>query len=151
MDITVRRALAADMPVVSEFNRRMALETEGKRLDPEVLAAGVAAILNDPLRGTYYLAEHGGEVVGQLSITLEWSDWRNGWFWWIQSVYVREDARRHGVFRALYDRVYQAARDDPSVIGLRLYVERENLSAQQTYAGLGMEPMSYVMFQRWPL
>ena len=103
-----------------------------------VLAAGVAAVLADAHKWHYCLAAEAGAVLGQMMITFEWSDWRNGWMWWIQSVFVRPEARRRGVFRTLYQHVYQAARDDPEVIGLRLYVERDNRPAQETYHQLGM-------------
>ena len=151
MPITIRRAVLADSPVVAEFNRRMAQETEGKTLDAAVLAAGVAAGLADPRKALYFVAEETGALLGQLMITTEWSDWRNGWIWWIQSVYVRKEDRRRGVFRSLYEHVYQVASQDPEIIGLRLYVERENLVAQQTYLGLGMEQTSYLLFERCPL
>ena len=108
-------------------------------------------MLDDATRGLYWLAEVNRQVVGQLLVTPEWSDWRNGWFWWIQSVYVEPAWRRRGVFRALYDHVARAAREDPAVIGLRLYVERANHVAQQTYAGMGMEPTGYVVFEKYPL
>ena len=97
------------------------------------------------------LAEEGGAVVGQLMLTKEWSDWRNGWLWWIQSAYVRQDARRRGIFRALYDHVRRAAENDPEVIGLRLYMEQDNHAARQTYLRLGMKPTSYVVFEQFPL
>jgi ribosomal protein S18 acetylase RimI-like enzyme len=151
MPLTVRRAIADDAPIVIEFNRLLALESEGKVLDLEVLAAGVAAGLADPEKALYFVAEDEGEVVGQLMLTREWSDWRNGWIWWIQSVYVRADARRGGVFRTLYAHVHAAAVADPQVIGLRLYVEHENHSAQQTYARLGMERTGYLVLERCPL
>src|SRR5688572_24666349 len=99
MTIRVRRATTDDLDVVCEFNRLLALESEGKGLDLAVLKAGVAAVLGDPHKGLYFLAEEGGEVLGQMGLTFEWSDWRNGWFWWFQSVYVRPEARRRGVFR----------------------------------------------------
>ncbi len=151
MPLTLRQATPADRSVIAEFNRRLAFESENKTLDPEVLAAGVAAVLADPSRGVYYVAEDGGEIVGQLMITTEWSDWRNGWFWWIQSVYVREEARRRGVFRALYTHAFAEARRRGDVVGLRLYVERDNVRAQETYRGLGMEQMPFLLFHRWPL
>src|SRR4051812_7958603 len=116
MALTIRRAAPTDAGTIVEFNRRLAEESEGKALDLGVLAKGVAAVLADPNKGPYYLAEEGGEVVGQMQITFEWSDWRNGWLWWIQGVYVRPDARRRGVFRALYHHVVEAARNDPEVI-----------------------------------
>jgi GNAT superfamily N-acetyltransferase len=151
MTPTVRPATPADAVVVVEFNRLLALETEHKVLDPEVLARGVAAGLADPHKGLYFVAEDGGEVVGQMMLTYEWSDWRNGWLWWIQSVYVRRDARRRGVFRALYDHVRRAAEADPGVIGIRLYMERDNAAARQTYLRVGMTPTPYVVLERFPL
>jgi GNAT superfamily N-acetyltransferase len=151
MPPSVRRAGPADAPVIVEFNLRLAEESEGKTLDPAVLAAGVAAGLADPHKALYFVAEEGGAVVGQLMLTKEWSDWRNGWLWWIQSVYVPPKARRRGVFRALYHYVYEAARADPEVVGLRLYMEQDNHVARQTYLGMGMELAPYVVFQRYPL
>ena len=151
MTLSIRKAKPADASTIVDFNRRMALETEQKVLEPEIVAAGVAAALADPHKAVYFVAEEDQHIVGQLSITLEWSDWRNGWLWWIQGVYVRADARRRGVFRALYEHVCEAARQDPEVVGLRLYVERENLAAQQTYLRMGMEWTNYLMLERYPL
>jgi GNAT superfamily N-acetyltransferase len=151
MALAIRRAAASDAPVIMEFNRLLARESESKELDPSVLQAGVDAALADPHKTVYYLATQGNAVLGQLSITTEWSDWRNGWLWWIQSVYVRLDARRQGVFRALYEHVHQAACRDPEVIGLRLYVERDNHTAQQTYLRMGMEWANYLVLQKYPL
>ena len=151
MPLVLRRAVPADAPVIVEYNRRLAEETEGKALDLRVLAAGVAAGLADPLKARYFVAEEDSQVVGQLMLTTEWSDWRNGWVWWIQSVYVRPDARRRGVFRALFEHVLAEARGEPDVVGLRLYVEQDNGSAQQTYARLGMDRTAYLVFERCPL
>jgi GNAT superfamily N-acetyltransferase len=151
MTATIRRATPADAATIVDFNRRMALETEQKILDPKVLAAGVAAALADPHKAVYFVAEEDRQIVGQVSITLEWSDWRNGWLWWFQSVYVRPEARRRGVFKALYQHVYQTAIADPQVIGLRLYVEKDNHAAQQTYLRLGMEWTPYLLLQKYPL
>src|SRR5438132_10100956 len=117
MRFSIRRAVLTDAAVIAEFNRLLAEETEGKTLDPLVLARGVAACLGDPVKGIYYLAEEGGAALGQIGLTYEFSDWRDGWFWWIQSVYVRKEARRQGVFRALYDHVYRSAFADPAAIG----------------------------------
>ena len=149
MQWTIRQAGPADAPIIVEYNRRLAQETEGKSLDLAVLTAGVAAALADPTRkGPYFLAMEGASVIGQLQITHEWSDWRNGWFWWIQGVYIRSEDRRRGVFRSLYQHVADAARRDPEVIGLRLYVERENHAAQRTYRDLGMEALTYLMMEQ---
>jgi ribosomal protein S18 acetylase RimI-like enzyme len=147
MPPTIRRAAPADAAVLADFNTRMAAESEGTTLPPATIAAGVAAILADPAKGVYYVAEHAGEVVGQLLITYEYSDWRDGWLWWIQSVYVRPDHRRQGVFRALYRHVETQARADPTVAGLRLYVEQENNAARQTYERLGMHQTRYLVME----
>src|SRR5438552_3094378 len=116
MSLIIRDATPADAAVLVEFNMRLARETENKELDREVLAAGVAAAFADPRKGPYFVAVENDEIVGQMQITYEWSDWRNGWFWWIQSVYVRAGARRRGVFRALYDHISRLAQRDGQVI-----------------------------------
>lgn len=144
--ITVRAATRADQAHLAAWNAAMAWETEAKRLDPETLERGVLAIFDEPRRGFYLLAEHEGRPVACLMVTYEWSDWRCGDFWWIQSVYVVESARRLGVFRALYDDVARRAKTARAV-GLRLYVETENERAQKTYAGLGMERCHYFMYE----
>ncbi len=151
MSVAVRRAGLGDAEVIAEFNRRLADETEGRALDAALLRAGVEAGLADENKALYFVAEDAGEVVGQLMLTREWSDWRNGWMWWIQSVYVRADTRRRGIFRALYRFVYETARADTEVIGLRLYVEHANGAAQQTYERLGMTRTGYLVFERCPL
>ncbi len=151
MAITVRRATAADLDTVCEFNRLLALESEGKVLDPAKLRAGVAAALADPGKGIYFLAEEDGAILGQMGLTNEWSDWRNGWFWWFQSVFVRPEGRRRGAFRALFEHTQEAARKDTQVIGLRLYVDRHNQAAHATYAKLGLEWTSYWLMEKYPL
>lgn len=151
MAVTVRKATAADAPIIVEFNRRLAEESESQTLDVGLLAAGVSAVMADPNKGPYFLAEQDGKVVGQMQVTYEFSDWRNGWFWWIQGVYVVPEARRRGVFRTLYEHVAAEAKRDPNVIGLRLYVERDNERAHKTYLGLGMKWTSYLLMERYPL
>src|SRR6185437_14921681 len=137
----------ADIANQVECNAAMALETEHKALDRDVLTRGTQAVFDDPRRGFYLIAELDGERAGCLLITYEWSDWRNGDWWWFQSVYVTKPARRAGVFRALYADVERRARAGGAV-GLRLYVERNNERAQQTYASLGMEEEAYKMLRR---
>jgi GNAT superfamily N-acetyltransferase len=151
MPLLIRRAVPADAAVIVEFNRLLALESENKTLDPALLAAGVAAGLADPRKSVYFVAEENGAAIGQIMFTTEWSDWRNGWFWWVQSVYVRTEARRKGVFRALFEHVLEAARADGEVIGLRLYVEEDNYAARETYRRMGMESTTYGVFERYPL
>ena len=148
MPLTVRTATPADVPVIAEYNRRLARETEHTELDPATVAAGIAAAVADPDRkGPYFLACDGETVVGQMQVTFEWSDWRNGWFWWVQSVYVRDDYRGRGVFRTLYEHVREQAKAAGDVVGLRLYVERENHSAQETYRRMGMSEMPFFLMQ----
>jgi ribosomal protein S18 acetylase RimI-like enzyme len=150
MNVTIRPARLTDADVICEFNRLMALETENKELDLALLKPGVAAMLADPNKGGYILAEAEGQVVGQLGVTAEWSDWRNGSFWWIQSVYVVASARRHGVFTRLYQHVLSEARK-AGVIGVRLYVEHDNRAAQATYQKLGMAMTGYQVMEAYPL
>jgi GNAT superfamily N-acetyltransferase len=144
---SIRIATTADLDAIAAHNLAMALEAEGRRLDPQTVRAGVQHALTDSTRGVYYLAERDGKIVGQLLITREWSDWRDGWFWWIQSVYITPDARRQGVFRALHDRVAAEARRQPDVCGLRLYVERQNTRAQRAYERLGMKRSAYQLYE----
>ena len=149
--MNIRRAAPADIDHVIEFNRRLAEESEGKSLELGKLRPGVAAVLTDPHKGVYFLAEEDGRTLGQMGVTYEWSDWRNGWFWWIQSVYVRPEARRRGVFRAIFEHIVESARRQGDVIGLRLYVERENTVAHETYSKMGYEWTSYLVMERYPL
>jgi GNAT superfamily N-acetyltransferase len=154
----IRDAKPDDAPVIVEFNRRLAWETEHKRLDPALIGPGVAEVLRRPELGRYFVAETtatggvaaaGGQagIIGQMMITYEWSDWRNGLFWWIQSVYVRDDARRGGVFRGLYEHVAGLARRTRGTCGLRLYVEHENAAALATYTKLGMKPSGHLVYE----
>ncbi|WP_028770933.1 GNAT family N-acetyltransferase [Silanimonas lenta] len=145
--ITVRPARADELDTLARWAEAMAFETEGKRLDPVTVRAGIAAGLADPAKARYFVAERAGEPVGTLMLTTEWSDWRNAWWWWIQSVYVAPAARRGGVFRALYAEAERLARATPGVCGLRLYVENDNRRAQATYAALGMEDARYRVFE----
>ena len=146
--VQVRDALAADLEFLVESNAAMALETEHKLLDRAILARGVAGVLQAPARGFYLVAERAGQPVGCVLVTREWSDWRNGDWWWLQSVHVVPAARRVGVFRALHAEVEQRARRAPEVIGLRLYVERANHRAQATYRAFGMDETGYNLFER---
>jgi ribosomal protein S18 acetylase RimI-like enzyme len=153
----IRDAVAADLELLAQWAQAMAWETEHKRLDADTVRAGVAAGLADPGRARYFVAMHdaalaGHETVGiatgTLMLTREWSDWRNGDWWWIQSVYVAPAHRRQGVFAALYRHVEAQARATPGVVGLRLYVEKANAAAQRTYAALGMQDAGYAMYEQ---
>ena len=147
MGMKIRKANDRDAMVIAEFNRLMADETEHKVLSTKILLRGVRALLKDVNKGIYFVAEVDGIVVGQLMITYEWSDWRNGNFLWLQSVYVRKEFRNQGVFRALYRHVENLAMKK-NVCGLRLYVERENERAQKTYENMGMKKSVYEMFEK---
>ena len=143
----IRLARRSDAQAIVEFNAAMALETEGKRLLPEVIGAGVRSLLRNPQAGFYVVAEERNQVIAALMITNEWSDWRNGTFWWIQSVYVRPEFRRKGVYKNLYRHIRNMAAKDKRVCGFRLYVERENLRAQKTYRALGMGKTHYLVYE----
>ncbi len=145
--MNIRLAQDKDLHVIVEFNRAMALETEGKNLILEVVTKGVTNLLAQPQRGFYVVAEVDSVSVGSLMITTEWSDWRDGDFWWIQSVYVKPEFRKLGVYRAMYAFVQSLAVTQPNVCGFRLYVERENVTAQKTYAALGMQETHYNIFE----
>ncbi len=147
-DLRIRRANTSDAATIAAFNAAMARETEHLELDPVRLLAGVEAVLADEAKGFYVVAESGtGRVVGQLMITFEWSDWRNGVFWWIQSVYVDQPARGAGVYKRLYEHIRSAATAAGNVCGLRLYVERDNSRAQEVYRRQGMQATAYQMFE----
>ena len=146
-DISIRPATPTDAEFLVRGNASMALETEHLSLDLDRLRDGVHALFEDPARGLYHIAEIDGRRVGQMMITHEWSDWRNGVFWWIQSVWVEPAFRGQGVFKALYGHVESKARQDNGVCGLRLYVEHENKRAQATYERCGMKRTVYQMFE----
>ncbi|HEX9707540.1 MAG TPA: GNAT family N-acetyltransferase [Steroidobacteraceae bacterium] len=143
----IREARGDDLNFIAAANSALATESEGQRLDPSLLRPGIQAVLDDPTLGRYYLAEIEGKVVGQLMTTYEWSDWRNGLFLWIQSVYVLPDYRGAGVFRAMYDHLARLAGSDPRICGLRLYVDRTNERAQEVYSRLGMHRSNYSVMQ----
>jgi len=143
----IRKAVRDDAPVIAEHNRTMAVETENKVLDEETVRRGVLAVFDGPDKAWYLLATIGNKIAGQLMITSEWSDWRNGWFWWIQSVYVRPEHRRSGVFQALYQHVRKLASEDSTVCGIRLYVESSNEAARRVYRRLGMVETDYRLLE----
>ena len=147
MNVSIRQATADDIDIVVDYNARIATETEQTVLDRKRLRDGVTAILNDDRRGLYFLAEVGGRPVGQISVTYEWSDWRNANFWWLQSVYVEAEHRGRGIFTRLFNHVVEESKVNSKVCGLRLYVDRENGPAHAVYARLGFEPARYDMME----
>ena len=148
MSVTkIREARAEDLSTIARFNCALAAEAESKHLDPSVVRAGVEQGFARPDLCRYFVAERAGQLVGQVMITFEWSDWRAGIFWWIQSVYVRPDVRGRGIFRSLYDHISRQARAEPNVLGLRLYVDQNNERAKTIYKRLGLEPISYALYE----
>jgi ribosomal protein S18 acetylase RimI-like enzyme len=136
----------SDLHALVKFNQCMAQETEQKKLDQNVLTKGVAALIADKNRGFYLVAQLDNQLLGSLMVTTEWSDWRNGTFWWIQSVYIMPDFRRQGIYANLYQQVKSLARSQ-DVCGFRLYVEKDNMVAQKTYESLGMSASHYLMYE----
>jgi GNAT superfamily N-acetyltransferase len=145
--IEIRQAGSADVEAVARFNIALCRETEGRELDPATVSEGVRRFVSEPARGRYCVALIGGEVVGQTAHTVEWSDWRNGEIWWIQSVYVAAEERGCGVFGALYRAVESEARANPGICGIRLYMEHHNARARAAYVKLGMKAAGYEVFE----
>jgi GNAT superfamily N-acetyltransferase len=143
----IRLANKEDAPALVAFNQAMALETEGKQLEEAVLRPGVKSVFTDSTKGFYVVAEDKGRIVGGLMVTFEWSDWRNAWFWWIQSVYIMPERRGKRLYSRMYDFVKNKARENGDVCGFRLYVEKENVHAQRVYEKVGMEASNYLMYE----
>ncbi len=145
--MNIRIAISADADSLVEFNKAMALETEGKELDEKVLRRGVDAVFGDEKKGFYVVAEEEAKIIGGLMVTYEWSDWRGCWFWWIQSVYILPEARGRQIYSRLYDFVKEKAAKEGNVCGFRLYVETENTHAQRVYEKVGMTASHYLMYE----
>lgn len=145
--MNIRKALNKDIDVISRYNYNLAYETENKILNMNILTKGVEAIIKDENKGIYHVCEINGEVVGQIMYTFEWSDWRNGTFLWIQSVYVNKEFRGMGVFKALYKFIRDIADNDNNICGIRLYVEKENTIAKKTYKNIGMKECNYYIYE----
>ena len=142
--MNIRKALNKDIDVIARYNYNLAYETENKILNMNILTKGVEAIIKDENKGIYHVCEINGEVVGQIMYTFEWSDWRNGTFLWIQSVYVNKEFR---VFKALYKFIRDIADNDNNICGIRLYVEKENTIAKKTYKNIGMKECNYYIYE----
>lgn len=146
MTFDIRKAEERDLDALVKNNLAMALETENKNLDAEAVRSGVSAVLDDPAKGFYLVCELDGEIIGQLMITYEWSDWRSADYWWVQSVYVHPDHRHKGAYAELYKRVLAMA-EESGACGVRLYVEKGNEAARKAYLVLGMKESDYVMYE----
>jgi len=144
---SIRRAEKKDISAIVIFNQAMALETESLVLDEALLLKGVQSVFDNPEKGFYLVCEIDGVIVGSLMITYEWSDWRNGTFYWVQSVYVKKEFRRQGIYKSLYLYLRDEFSQKEEVAGMRLYVEKDNEQAQTTYENLGMKKTNYVLFE----
>lgn len=147
-EFCIRRASSSDIAILTDFNCRLAVETEGRTLDAGTVMSGVTRGLGRGDEVRYFIAEIGDSVTGQLMLTREWSDWRDGWIYWLQSVYIASDFRGQGVFRQLLDHVTQLLSSEPDVVCLRLYVEEENQAAIATYTRLGFQRPGYHVMER---
>jgi len=145
--IIIRNANKDDITIIVNFNTAMAMETEIKILISETVYKGVNELLNNNENGFYLIAESDGIPAGQLMITKEWSDWRNGEFWWIQSVYIHPDYRKNNIYQKLYNEAIKLAKESKNVCGIRLYVNKDNNIAQKVYAKLGMKESNYLFFE----
>lgn len=145
--VVFRLARVDDARAIADFQIAMAMETEDVRLDPVTCLNGVRAVFDKPSHGKYYVAEKDSRIVGVTLTTYEWSDWRNGVVWWIQSVYVHPEYRKQGIYSGIYAFIRGLAQSDPSVRGIRLYVDRRNTPAQQVYSHLGMNGDHYQVFE----
>jgi ribosomal protein S18 acetylase RimI-like enzyme len=145
--MNIRLATVDDTESLVEFNQAMAQETEGKHLNAAVLQAGVSAVFSDDKKGFYVVAEDQNTIAGGLMVTYEWSDWRNAWFWWIQSVYILPEYRGRAIYSRLYDFVKAKAEENGNVCGFRLYVETANVNAQKVYEKVGMKASHYLMYE----
>lgn len=143
----IRLATKKDLPVLVEFNIALALESEGLVLKRNTVEKGVQSVLDEPLKGQYYVIEKEAEVVGQLLITYEWSDWRNANWWWIQSVYTKPTHRKQGIFSSLFYFIEATAQKRSDVCGIRLAVDRHNFNAQKTYQRLNMNESHYYLYE----
>jgi N-acetylglutamate synthase-like GNAT family acetyltransferase len=147
-EIQIRQATRNDIPVLVQFQQLLARETENVVLDAKILNAGMNAMFDDAAKGCYYVAETKGQVIACHMITYEWSDWRNGMVYWLQSVYVKETFRQHGVFKMMFESLWKKIENDPAIAGLRLYADKTNTRAQKVYSVLGMNGDHYTVFEK---
>jgi ribosomal protein S18 acetylase RimI-like enzyme len=145
--ISIRKSTVKDIPILAEFQQLLAAETENVKLDAAIVQKGLQALFDDPSKGVYYIAESEKEIIGCHLITYEWSDWKNGMVWWLQSVYVKAAYRKRGVFRFMYDNLVTQIRQEKGIIGLRLYVDKSNVKAQEVYRSIGMNGDHYTVFE----
>ena len=146
IDIIITKGQIEDIENIAQFQVDMAMESEGTQLDKDTVTKGVSAAMADENKGLYYIARVDGKAVGSLMLTREWSDWNNGWYWWIQSVYVEPDYRRQGVYKSMYQAVCTDAKQQ-NVAQVRLYVDKTNTRGQKVYSSLGMQESHYLIYE----
>lgn len=147
LNVQIRAATPADADTLTRFNVQLAWDSEELRLDPERVRLGVEKVLAGKAEARYFVAEVNGVLAGQLMFTREWSDWRNGWLYWVQSVFVDTPHRRRGLFRQLFEHARDVAAADPECLAIRLYVEQENQRAQDAYVRLGFQQSGYLVME----
>lgn len=145
--IHIQKAAPTHVDVLIDFQQRLAFESEEVQLSGETLRAGMNAMFTDPSKGSYYIAMEDDVIVGCHSVTFEWSDWRNGMVWWLQSVYVKESHRKKGIFKMMYDNIITIIKGQPELIGLRLYVDKSNTRAMKVYESMGMDGSHYTVYE----
>ena len=146
IDIIITKGQIEDVESIAQFQVDMAMESEGTQLDKDTVTKGVSAAMADENKGLYYIARVDGKAVGSLMLTREWSDWNNGWYWWIQSVYVAPDYRRQGVYKSMYQAVCTDAKQQ-NIAQVRLYVDKTNTRGQKVYSSLGMQESHYLIYE----
>ena len=146
IDIIITKGQIEDTENIAQFQVDMAMESEGTQLDKDIVTKGVSAAMADENKGLYYIARVDGKAVGSLMLTREWSDWNNGWYWWIQSVYVAPDYRRQGVYKSMYNAVCTDAKQQ-NIAQVRLYVDKTNTRGQEVYSSLGMQESHYLIYE----
>lgn len=146
IDIIITKGQIEDIENIAQFQVDMAMESEGTQLDKDIVTKGVSAAMADENKGLYYIARVDGKAVGSLMLTREWSDWNNGWYWWIQSVYVAPDYRRQGVYKSMYQAVCTDAKQQ-NVAQVRLSVDKTNTRGQEVYSSLGMQESHYLIYE----
>ena len=146
IDIIITKGQIEDIENIAQFQVDMAMESEGTQLDKDTVTKGVSAAMADENKGLYYIARVDGKAVGSLMLTREWSDWNNGWYWWIQSVYVEPDYRRQGVYKSMYQAVCTDAKQQ-NIAQVRLYVDKTNTRGQEVYSSLGMQESHYLIYE----
>ena len=147
MTTIIEKAREEHIDILIDFQQRLAFESEEVTLDAATIRSGMKAMFADPSKGVYYIAREENEIIGCHMITYEWSDWRNGMVWWLQSVYVKESHRKKGIFKKMYDNVIAIIKNDPNLIGLRLYVDKSNERAMKVYAAMGMDGSHYTVYE----